>query len=124
MARPSIIAPEGELLPERELLARLFRTLGDGTRLRMLELLVSHGELTQSQLIEMTDVTQSRASEHLSCLVWCGLVRSERRGRLVRYQVCDWRAVGLIDLARGLLAESRAACQEHAEAARSSAASG
>lgn len=113
MARPSIIACDGEMLSERELLARLFRTLGDGNRLRILELLVSNGSMTQSQLIETLGITQSRASEHLSCLVWCGLVRSERRGRTVNYEVCDWRSIALVDLARGFLAASQAECQAH-----------
>lgn len=116
MARPSIIACEGEVLPEREMLARLFRTLGDVNRLGMLEQLVANGEMTQSQLIERLGITQSRASEHLACLVWCGLVKSKRVGRAVRYEVCDWRSVALIDLARTFLAESRAECSTHVEA--------
>jgi DNA-binding transcriptional ArsR family regulator len=96
-------------LSEHELLARVFRTLGDPSRLRMLELLVAKGEMTQSELIEHVGVMQSRASEHLSCLVWCGFVESERSGRTVRYRVVDDRAIEFLRLARRFLRDNATA---------------
>lgn len=109
MARPAIVTAEPMALPELELLARVFRTLGDPTRLGMLEELLAAGELTQSELVARVGVSQSRASEHLGCLVWCGFVAAERSGRVVRYRVLDERAAAFVELAREFLAGNEAA---------------
>jgi DNA-binding transcriptional ArsR family regulator len=109
VARPPIMTSKPIPLPEHELLARVFRTLGDASRLRILELLIERGEMTQSELIAHLGVLQSRASQHLSCLVWCGFVASERRGRSVRYRVVDDRGVEFLQLARKFLSGNAAA---------------
>ena len=66
--------------------ARLFKVLGDPTRLRILEALLS-GERTVSELVDIVGAPQSRVSNHLACLKWCRLVTSERRGRNVIYRL-------------------------------------
>ena len=109
MARPAIITREPIALAEDELVARVFRTLGDPNRLRVLELLLEEGQRTQSDLIEQLGLTQSRASEHLACLVWCGFVASERRGRTVLYRVADDRAAAFVALGRSFVADNRMA---------------
>ncbi len=114
MARPAIVTAAPMALPEHELLARVFRTLGDPTRLRMVELLLEaleagDGDLTQSALVAQVGVSQSRASEHLGCLVWCGFVAAERSGRTVRYRLVDDRAGQFVRLAREFLAGNEAA---------------
>lgn len=106
MARSQTIAPPGAELTEHELLARIFRTLGDARRLQMLELVLTHGQLSQSNLLKMTGIPQSRASEHLRCLTWCGLLVSELRGHRRVYRVADDRAVTFIALARQFLADN------------------
>ena len=78
-----IETPEPIALPEHELLARVFRTLGDATRLRLLETLLELGEATQIDLVEQLGIPQPRASEHLACLAWCGLIEGVRDGRIV-----------------------------------------
>lgn len=103
MGRPGIVTPEPIALPEHELLARVFRTLGDATRLRLLETLIEHGPATQSELLDHVDVLQPRASEHLACLVWCGFVAAERQGRTVTYRIIDDRAEIFLALAREFL---------------------
>lgn len=103
MGRPGIVTPEPMALPEHELLARVFRTLGDPTRLRLLEALLELGEATQSELVERLGVRQPRASEHLACLVWCGFVEATRQGRTVTYRVVDPRAAELVATAREFL---------------------
>ena len=90
-------------LSEDELVARVFRVLGDSTRLRMLELLIEAGELTQTQLVERIGVRQPRASDHLSCLVWCGLVTRSKHGRSMRYRIAAPQAEPLVRLVRELL---------------------
>lgn len=109
MGRPAIVTPEPMALPEHELLARVFRTLGDTTRLRLLEELDERGEAIQTILVEAVDAPQPRVSEHLSCLVWCGFVHAERDGRTVTYRIADDRAGQLIHIARQFLTENAAA---------------
>lgn len=106
MGRPAITTRAPEALPEHELLARIFRTLGDPTRLRMLEALMDVDEASQSELMAAVGATQSRASEHLSCLTWCGFVDQRRDGRRTRYRLADERAGGFIALARQFLTEN------------------
>lgn len=109
MGRPGIVTSAPIALPEHELLARVFRTLGDATRLRLLETLIRHGPLTQSELLDHVEVLQPRASEHLSCLAWCGFVAAAREGRTVTYHVIDDRAEAFLALAREFLDENAAA---------------
>lgn len=103
MGRPAIVTVEPVALPRHELLARVFRTLGDATRLRLLEMLLEVGEATQSELLDRVDASQSRVSEHLGCLAWCGFIAAERRGRSVHYRVIDDRAATMVELARSFL---------------------
>lgn len=102
MGRPSIIEIEPVQLPDEELMAKLFRALGDRTRLQIIELLLE-GPRYQKEIVEAVDLSQGQVSQHLACLTWCGLVCGEREGRLVRYRVDDPRIVALVDLARGFL---------------------
>lgn len=103
MGRPAIMTSEPVALPEHELLARVFRTLGDRTRLRLLEELLDRGQATQSTLVEALGIPQPRASEHLGCLVWCGFVEAEREGRTVTYRICEPRTRQFLFLARQFL---------------------
>jgi DNA-binding transcriptional ArsR family regulator len=102
MARPSIVEPEPTPLADDELVAKLFRALGDPTRLRITEMLLD-GPLYQKQIVDAVGLSQGQVSQHLACLTWCGLVCAERQGRLVRYRVDNPRIVALVDLARGFL---------------------
>lgn len=100
MGRPGIVTDEPIALPEHELLSRVFRTLGDATRLQLLEVLIEVGQATQTELLDRVDVSQPRVSEHLGCLAWCGFIAAERHGRTVRYRVIDDRAPQFLELAR------------------------
>ncbi len=79
---------DGDAHPAPEALARYFRVLGDPTRIRILEALLE-GERTVTELVSTVGAPQSRVSNHLACLKWCGLVRAERRGRQVIYRLAD-----------------------------------
>ena len=109
MGRPGIVTAEPTALPEHELLARVFRTLGDATRLRLLDALLERGEATQSELVDDVDAAQPRVSQHLGCLAWCGLIAAERAGRTVRYRVIDPHAEQFIAIAREFLSGNAAA---------------
>jgi DNA-binding transcriptional ArsR family regulator len=109
MGRPAITTTQPEDLPEHELLARIFRTLGDPTRLRMLEALADGREASQTELMAAVGATQSRASEHLSCLTWCGFVDQRRDGRRTRYRLSDDLSPQFLALARRFLADNERA---------------
>ena len=102
MGRPSIIELEPVPLPDEELVAKLFRALGDATRLQIIELLLD-GPRYQKEIVEEVGLSQGQVSQHLACLTWCGLVCGEREGRLVLYRVNNPRIVALVDLARGFI---------------------
>jgi len=106
--RPAIVEPEPTALADNELLARLFRALGDCTRLRILQLLVDDGELHQAEIVRRLGAVQARVSEHLGCLVWCGFVESRAEGRRTLYRVADRRVGRLVDQARGFLEHNEA----------------
>ncbi len=110
--RPAIIESGPAVLADTELLARLFRALGDATRLRILELLLEEGELHQMELVRRLGATQARVSEHLGCLVWCGFVTSRIEGRRTVYRVANRRIRTLVAQATRFLEanEAQIAC--------------
>lgn len=59
-------------------IAQFLKVLADETRLQMLWLLSSHGELCVCDIMETLSITQSKASRHLATLRHAGVV-SDRR---------------------------------------------
>jgi DNA-binding transcriptional ArsR family regulator len=82
--------------------AKLFRGLGDVSRLRVLEAL-RDGPLSAGEIVRRTGLSQPNTSMHLACLAECGLVTWERQGKFVRYEIADKRVVALLDQAENLL---------------------
>jgi DNA-binding transcriptional ArsR family regulator len=78
--------------------ARFFRALGDATRLAIVRLLLVRPH-TVSELIAELGAPQSRVSNHLACLRWCGFVTTERNGRQIIYSIGDERLRRLLTLA-------------------------
>lgn len=68
--------------------SRLFKALGDETRLRIVALLV-HGELCVCHLVAALDLTQPTTSRHLAVLRNAGVVESRRAGSWVYYRLAD-----------------------------------
>lgn len=89
--------------------AKFFHGLSDLTRLRIVELLLDEGEKNVSELVYLLGQPQSRVSNHLACLRWCGYVASRRDGKFVYYRVADPRVGQLVALARGVIADNAAA---------------
>lgn len=81
----------------------LFRALADPTRRAMLEKL-ARGGMNASALREGMKISQPAASQHLSVLRNARLIREERQGRFVNYEV-DPAGLALI---AGWLAKYRA----------------
>ncbi|MGH7426881.1 MAG: ArsR/SmtB family transcription factor [Candidatus Methylomirabilaceae bacterium] len=106
--RPAIIEREPVPLADTELVARLFRVLGDATRIRIVELLVEEGELHQMEIVRRTGATQARISEHMACLVWCGFVDARIEGRRTFYRVTNRRVRTLLEKAKQFLEQNEA----------------
>lgn len=87
---------------DRALKAKLFRGLADPSRLAVLEAL-RDGPRCVSEVVAATGLSQPNASTHLGCLVDCGLVARERRGRFVYYGIADKRVVKVLEEAEGVL---------------------
>lgn len=88
--------------PGLELKAKLFRGFADPSRLALLNALCE-GELTVTQLVEATGLSQPNASAHLACLRDCGLVLSRQEGRFVYYDIADGRTEKLLHEADEIL---------------------
>lgn len=67
--------------------AELFRALGVETRLRIIDLLKAKGQCCVNDLSHALGITPSAVSQHLKVLRHCGLVRSERKGYWIPYEV-------------------------------------
>ena len=88
--------------------AKFFYGLSDLTRLQIVELLLE-GEKNVSELVLLLGQPQSRVSNHLACLRWCGYVDSRREGKFVYYRVSDPRVREILRLAHGVIADNAAA---------------
>lgn len=108
VGRPMIIEPEPVALSDTELVARLFRALGDATRLRIIELLLEEGELHQMEIVRRLGATQARISEHMVCLTWCGFVSTRIEGRRTLYRVSNRQVRTLLDRAHSFLGQNEA----------------
>ena len=67
--------------------ADLFKVLGVNTRIRIIELLKQKGPLGANEMSEMLGITPSAVSQHLKILKHAGLVRNERKGYWIPYEI-------------------------------------
>ena len=72
--------------PERAI-ADVFFALGDGTRLSVVRKLRAGGALSATALSDGAKVTRQAIVKHLRVLESAGLVRNEKRGREVLYEL-------------------------------------
>ncbi len=84
--------------------AKLFRGFADPSRLGILEALRKETR-SVSEIVEMTGLTQPNVSNHLSCLLDCGFVAREQRGRFAYYRISDARVETLLAGVDAILAE-------------------
>jgi len=83
--------------PEKQ--AKLFKALGDPTRLLIVEMLLK-GEMCVCKIIPSTGKSQPTVSAHLKILHEAGLVKSRREGLSVYYFLAD-------DMIKDLLSVSK-----------------
>ncbi len=97
-------------------LQKVFKTLSDPTRVRILALLARE-ELAVQELMEVLGMAQSRVSRHLGILREAGLLRDRRDGTFVFYRFREpeeeaWR--GAWALVQGALADDPSARRDAA----------
>jgi ArsR family transcriptional regulator, cadmium/lead-responsive transcriptional repressor len=105
----------------------LWSAIADPSRRRVLDLLVSHGDVSASWLASQVPFTRQAVSKHLAVLEEAGLVSRRKQGREVLYRVeagrLDQATQAMADLAarwdQRLNAIKRLAEAAHAEAKKS-----
>jgi ArsR family transcriptional regulator len=112
-------------------LTRLFKALGDETRLRILKLLEVK-ELCVCEVEQALQIAQSRASRHLGILREAGLVTDRREGPWVVYRLRDdaspevkrglaviraWEGTPLLEADRARLQKAKRICPRTGQAA-------
>jgi DNA-binding transcriptional ArsR family regulator len=65
----------------------MFKVLGVGTRVRIIELLKSKGPIGAKNIAEVLGITPAAVSQHLKILRQAGLVRNERKGYWIPYSI-------------------------------------
>ncbi len=97
--------------------AKLLRGFADTSRLTILDALAKSPFVVQ-ELVAHTGLTQPNISNHLRCLLECGLVASDRDGRFVRYRISNSRITTLlsdVDALLDVVAEGVEACDNYRE---------
>lgn len=92
-------------LPLYEIKANLFKGLSHPYRIRILEILSSHDEVSVAELITETGLEASHLSQHLAVLRKYRLVESDRRASTVFYRLAFAEISDLLAVARSLLHE-------------------
>ncbi len=87
-------------LAQLQAVARLFAVLSEPSRLLLLQVLHA-GPLTVSELVEAAGMKQANVSKHLAVLHDHHLVKRERAGTSVRYQIADPMVLSLCNLVCG-----------------------
>ncbi|MBK8269284.1 MAG: winged helix-turn-helix transcriptional regulator [Planctomycetes bacterium] len=95
------MAAKKPLSPEFiEHIARRFRTLGDTTRLTLIQSLMG-GPKAVGDIVAATGKTQANVSKHLALLADEGIVSRQRDGNHIIYEVADPVVFQLCDLVCG-----------------------
>ena len=84
--------------------AKLFRGLADSTRLSILEAL-RDGEKNIGEIVKETKHKQSNVSNHLACLLDCGLVKNRREGKNIYYKLNNEKVLRLLEESDEVLSE-------------------
>jgi len=79
--------------------AECLKVLGHPIRIRMVEIL-TQGEFPVHEIADLCQLPPHQACEHLRMLKSHGLLKSNRRGRSVYYEIADPRLPRLLDCIR------------------------
>jgi DNA-binding transcriptional ArsR family regulator len=106
MAKPAVRSAALEGAAD-ELQAKFVRGLADVNRLRIVRYLLG-GPRSVGEIVSWLGVPQSRISNHLACLKWCGYVTAQRDGRSIIYRIADERVREVLRLTQAIVAENAA----------------
>ncbi|MCL4437394.1 MAG: metalloregulator ArsR/SmtB family transcription factor [Thaumarchaeota archaeon] len=76
---------------------RLFKALGDATRLKILKMLAVKKEMCVCEVMTALDITQPTASHHLGILEREDVVRKKREGKWIIYHLSSPKVIDLIE---------------------------
>ncbi|AQT82197.1 transcriptional regulator [Mycolicibacterium litorale] len=103
--------------PLYEIKANLFKALAHPARIRILEILSAGAQPTAvSEILGATEIEPTLLSQHLAVLKRHQVVRAERIGNAVYYELAHPSIRDLLVIARGFLADTLRARQEQLEA--------
>lgn len=81
---------------------KLFKGFADKSRLAILKTILT-GPKTVSEIVAATKLSQPNTSIHLACLLDCGLVGKEKKGREVFYRISSREIKKVIAGAQNIL---------------------
>ena len=87
-----------------EIHAEICKVFSNPTRLEILNLLRDE-EMSVTELIEKTKLSQANISQHLSIMKSKGIVISDRKGKNIYYRLSNPKIVRAFDIIREVLAE-------------------
>jgi len=87
-----------------EIHAEVCKVFSNSTRLEILNLLRDE-EMSVTELIEKTKLSQANISQHLSIMKSKGIVISDRKGKNIYYKLSNPKIVKAFDIIREVLAE-------------------
>ena len=114
---PNNTFPGGSERPLYEIKANLFKALAHPARIRVLEILAADEQPTAvSTILAETDLEPTALSQHLAVLKRHGVVRAQRVGNAVFYELAHRSIAALLVSARAFLADTLRTQQEQFEA--------
>ena len=87
-----------------EIHAEMCKVFSNPTRLEILNLLRDK-ELSVTELIEKTKLSQANISQHLSIMKSKGIVISDRKGKNIYYRLTNPKIIKAFDIIREVLSE-------------------
>lgn len=107
------IFPGGSERPLYEIKANLFKALSHPARIRVLEILSTNSQPTGvGEILTDTGIEPTLLSQHLGVLKRHGVVRGERVGNAVYYELAHPSVSDLLIIARTFLADTLRAQQQ------------
>ena len=84
--------------------AEMCKVFSNPIRLEILNLLRDK-EMSVTELIEKTKLTQANVSQHLSIMKSKGIVISNRKGKNINYKLSNPKIIKAFDIIKGVLSE-------------------
>src|SRR3989338_4381884 len=84
--------------------AEICKVFSNPTRLEILNLL-GKNEMSVTELIRKTGLSQANISQHLSIMKSKGIVTSSRKGKNIYYRIVNPKIIKAFDMIREVLAE-------------------